>query len=145
MMYGSWDTECNRQNFLSFWTIFCSFTPLTTRKIKILKNWSVIHLETPIHTSVPKIMIICYAVWDMVHDRCNYFSFWVIFCPFNPLTAQKLKIFKKWKKCLEISSFYICVPKIMIRWYSVPEIWCITDGWTDGWTEKETYRGGCPT
>ena len=26
MMYGSWDIECNRQNFLSFWTILCPFT-----------------------------------------------------------------------------------------------------------------------
>ena len=38
MMYGSWDMECDRQNFLSFWTVFCPFTPLTTPKIKILKN-----------------------------------------------------------------------------------------------------------
>ena len=28
-----------RQNFLSFWTIFCPFTTLTTWKIKILENW----------------------------------------------------------------------------------------------------------
>ena len=26
MMYGSWDTEWDRQNFLSFWAIFCPFT-----------------------------------------------------------------------------------------------------------------------
>ena len=26
MMYGSWDMEHDRQNFLSFWTIFCPFT-----------------------------------------------------------------------------------------------------------------------
>ena len=38
MIYGSWDMECNGQNFLSFWTIFCLFTPLTAQKIKILKN-----------------------------------------------------------------------------------------------------------
>ena len=30
MMHHSSDIECNRQNFLSFWTIFCSFNPLTT-------------------------------------------------------------------------------------------------------------------
>ena len=35
----------------------------------------------------------------MAHDRCNCcFSFWAIFCPFTPLTAQKIKILKKWKK-----------------------------------------------
>ena len=27
MMYGSWDIKCDRQNFLSFWTIFSPFTP----------------------------------------------------------------------------------------------------------------------
>ena len=68
----------------------------------------------------------------MVRDRCNcYFSFWAIFCPFTPPsrpspTAQKIKILKKWKFFLEISSFYICVPIIMIRWCMVPEIWCVT-------------------
>ena len=39
MMYGSRDTEHERQNFLSFWAIFCPFSPLTTCKIKILKKW----------------------------------------------------------------------------------------------------------
>ena len=29
----------------------------------------------------------------MVHDGCNYFSFWAIFCTFNPLTARKIKNF----------------------------------------------------
>ena len=32
-----------------------------------------------------------YGSWDMVQNRCNYFTFWVIFCPFTPLTAQKIK------------------------------------------------------
>ena len=26
-MCGSWDMKCDRQNVLSFWTIFCPFTP----------------------------------------------------------------------------------------------------------------------
>ena len=35
----------------------------------------------------------------MARDGCNgYFSFWTIFCPFNSLTAQKVKIKKKKKK-----------------------------------------------
>ena len=38
MRYGSWYTEWDGQNFLSFWAIFCPFTPLTNHKIKILKN-----------------------------------------------------------------------------------------------------------
>ena len=39
MMYDSWDIERDRQNFLSFGTIFCPFTLLTTWKIKIFKKW----------------------------------------------------------------------------------------------------------
>ena len=39
MMYGSWYVEHGRQNFFSFWTIFCPFTLLTTQKIIILKKW----------------------------------------------------------------------------------------------------------
>ena len=30
MIYGSWDIECDRHNFLSFLTSFCPFIPLTT-------------------------------------------------------------------------------------------------------------------
>ena len=69
-----------------------------------------------------------YCSWDMACDRCNcYFSFWAIFCPFTPLTAWKMKISKKWKKHLEMSSFYTSVPKIMIICNTVPEIWQVTD------------------
>ena len=40
-----------------------------------------------------------YCSWDMTCDRCNcYFLFWASFCPFTPLTAQKMKISKKLKK-----------------------------------------------
>ena len=38
MMYGSWDIEHIGQNCLPFWTIFCTFTSLTTPKIKIFEN-----------------------------------------------------------------------------------------------------------
>ena len=38
MMYGSCYMECDRQNILSTWTIFCPFTPLAIRKITILKK-----------------------------------------------------------------------------------------------------------
>ena len=65
---------------------------------------------------------ILYCSWDMAHDGCNYFSYWAIFCPFSPLTAQEIKIKKNnEKKHLEILSFYTeilpfytIVPKIMI-------------------------------
>ena len=50
-------------------------------------------------------------------------SFWAIFCPFTPLTTQKIKLLKKWKTHMKISSFYICVPKITIIWCMLPVIW----------------------
>ena len=51
IMYDSWDVECERQNFLSFWIIFCSFTPLT-QKIKILKKWKALEILS-FYTYVP--------------------------------------------------------------------------------------------
>ena len=59
MMYGSWDMECNRHNFLSLWSIFWPFIPLTTRKIKILGKWKE-HLEiSSVYTWVPQIDKLC--------------------------------------------------------------------------------------
>ena len=50
------------------------------------------------------------------------------FLPFHLPNSPKNQNLKKMKKKhLEISSFYIDVPKIMIRWCTVPEIWCVTD------------------
>ena len=103
MMYGSWDTERDRQNFFSFWTIFWTFMPLplTTERIKILKKWKkktngdiiILHKRTINDNHM------IYGFWDMARDGCNcYFSIWTILFPFIPLTAQKMKISKKWKK-----------------------------------------------
>ena len=97
MMYGSSDMECIRQNFLSFWTIFCTFIPLTTRKIKILKKLKkppgdiiILHKCTKNHDHM------LYCSLDMARNGFNcYFSFWAIFYPFTSLTVQKIKILKK--------------------------------------------------
>ena len=48
------------------------------------------------------------------------------FCPL-PTIAQKMKILKKWRNPLEISSFYTSAPKVMIICYTVPKIWCGRD------------------
>ena len=64
VMYSSWDEECNRQNVLSFWTIFCPFTPLWTQKIKILEKWKT-HLKIlSFHKCVPQMTVI----WCMVPE-----------------------------------------------------------------------------
>ena len=87
-----------------------------------------------------------YCSWDMAWDRHNCcFSFWAIFCPNTLLTAQKIKISKKkkkWKKHLEMSSFYTCVLKVMIRWCTVPEIYGVW--WMDGWKKWHIEVGAPP-
>ena len=113
-----------------------------------------------------------YCSWDMVCDGCNfYLLFWDIFCyavseiwcvmdviiyfgllfvllppPSPPPNRPKYQNFyKNKKKHMEISSFYTCITKIMIRWCTISEIWCAMNRQTDRQTEKVTYRGRCPT
>ena len=123
MMYGSCDMECNRQNFLSFWTIFCPFTCQWTQKIKIKKkkkknekNAQRYHHFTQVHHK--------WQSWCMVPEVWSVtgriLSFWTVFCPFTHLTTWKIKIFKKWNLCLELLSFYTCAPYMKIIWCLVP-------------------------
>ena len=116
MMCGSWDMEHDGQNFLSRWTIFCPFILLTSRKIKIIKKRKE---KTPgdiiiLRKCTRNNNHMMYGSWDMERDRENFLSCWTIFCTFTTplpsLQTQKIKILKKWKNHLEISSFYTCVP-----------------------------------
>ena len=130
MMCGSWDMECDGQNILSFWTVFALLLPatLTTQKIKILKKWKTSLGDNIILrkcTISDKHMM--YGSWDIERDIQNFLLFWTIFCTFTPLTTWKIKILKRLKNVLEISSFYTNVPKIMIICYTVPEMRCVTD------------------
>ena len=97
-------------------------------------------LEIPsFYNSVAKIMMICYTVPEIwcVTDIIVIFHFGLFFA-LLPLNSPKNQNFKKMKQRLEISSFYICVPKIMIRWCTIPEIWCVVDGQTEG--KSDIYR-----
>ena len=50
-----------------------------------------------------------YASWDLVGERRNFLRLWTVFCPFNSLTTQKIKILKKWiKKPGDIIILRIC-------------------------------------
>ena len=72
------------------------------------------HLEISFYRSAPKIMIIiCYTfreIWCMM-DVIVIFHF-------------------------GLPSLYTCVPKIMIRWCTVPETWCMTDRQTNRWMDR---------
>ena len=108
VMWGRWDTPqnfflafmflrygaCDGQNFFSFYSHFCSFTLPARPQPYSLKNQNLEKVKKTLeissfYISVPKIMISWCTVPDMVPDGCNYFSFWVIFCPFNPLKSEK--------------------------------------------------------
>ena len=124
--------------FLLSWTIFCPFTAQKMKKSLEISSF---------YTSAPKIMIICYTVpeiWYMT-DVILTFHFGLFFAllPPPPPNSPKNQIFKKMKKTLKISSFYTGVPKIMIRWCTIPEIWCTTDGWPDA-QEKWHVEVGAP-
>ena len=116
MMYGSWDMECDRHNFLSFWASFCCFTPLTTWKIKMLKKWKkapgdiiILHFCT---TNEDHMM---YGSWDMKHGRQNFLSFWAsFFLSCTALIAWKIKILKKWKKSWRYHHFTCVYHKWLI-------------------------------
>ena len=106
--------RCNY--YFSFWAIFWPFTPLTAQINQYFEKMKKIPADIIIlHKCTKYYDQMMYGSWDMARDRYNYFSFWAIFFPFIPLTAKKIKILKKMEKFLEISSFYISVPIIMIR------------------------------
>ena len=75
-----------------------------------------------------------YCSWDMTCDRCNcYFSFWAIFCPFTPLTAQKNKIKKKGKDTCRYHNFTYVYLKL---WSYNVQFLRYGAQWTDGWTDR---------
>ena len=79
MRHGSWYTEWDGQNFLSFWAIFCPFTPLTNHKIKILKNERSIFRSYHFTRVYQKLRS---YLWFLRYKarQTVFLSFWVIFC-----------------------------------------------------------------
>ena len=115
LMYGSWDIKWDRQNFLSFWAIFCLFTPSLPhqgfRKSKfwkqMKKNKSLKILSFYTYMCIINEDRMIYGSWNVRSNRLNFLSFWVIFCPFSSLTTWKFKIFKL-KKTLGDIILHIC-------------------------------------
>ena len=71
---------------------------------------------------------VMYGSWDMECSGQNFFSLLTVFCSFTKKKkSKKLKILKKWKNRLKISSLYTNVSKVMIICYTVPVILCVTD------------------
>ena len=121
MMYGSSHMECNRHNFFIILDCFLPFyPPLTTQKNQNFEKMKTSPGDIIIlHRCTINGNHMMYGSWDMKHDKQNFLSFWTILFPFTPLTTWKIKILKNLNKCLEISSFYTGVSKIMIICYTV--------------------------
>ena len=124
---------------LSFWTIFCPFTPLhplplsTTQKNEKFEKVKKI-LEMPsFYTSAPKIMTIWYTVPEIQHMTDVIFIF-----HFRLFFALLLFFFlmKKRKKRLEILSFYTCVPQKL--WLHNVQFLRYSAWWMDWQTDRLT-------
>ena len=132
-MYGSWDMKCNRQNFLSFWTIFCLFTPLPPppnnpknenfEKLKKRPGGIIILQTCTINDNH-----MMYSSWDMKYDRHNFCHFGQFFCLFITLTTQKIKILKKMKQ----KSADIIILHVYHKWQSHDVLFLRYEAW---WTE----------
>ena len=94
--YGSW-RYWERENFFSFWAIFCAFafTPLTTWKInQNFENMKKMPVKissfcTSICVSYDE-RFLRYGAWQM--SFLNFLSFlWTIFCPFQFYPQQPRK------------------------------------------------------
>ena len=109
--------------FSSFCAIFCPFTPLLPPKTKV---WNKCKKNPwryyPITHAYHKWRSNDVCTWDIRHNKHSFLSFWAIFCPLILLTTWKLKVLKKWKICLKISSCYACIPQMMIIWCMFPEM-----------------------
>ena len=127
MIYSSWDIKCERLK-LVIMDHFCPFTLHKTPKNQNFENMKKMLEISSFYKSVPETTIMRYSSWDMeLHRQDSFLSFRAIFCPFTPLTTWKIKTLRKWKKHLDMSSFYTYVPKITIIWCMLPEIWSTTD------------------
>ena len=100
--YSSWDTEWDMQNFLSFWSSFCPFSPLKTQKIKILKLKKTTQDIIILHICTIKNNHMMYGSWDMERNKtfCHSRPFFALLPPYGPRKS------KLWKNEQHIWRYY---------------------------------------
>ena len=82
MVYGFSDMECNGQNFVSFWTIFCNFTPLQPEKSKFEKMKKTCRDIIILHMCTINYNHMMYGSWDMERVTDRIFVILDHFLPF---------------------------------------------------------------
>ena len=125
MIDGSWDKRCERQFFVIFGHFLPSNTP-NNPKYQNFEKTKKKSEDIILHLCITNDNHIMYGCWYMEHEKNTwryhnftvvyqkwqsydvwflrygvlqrFLSFWTIFCPFNPLTTQKIKILKTMKK-----------------------------------------------
>ena len=112
MIYDSWNIRCNKQTFLSFWDIFCPFTPWQPGKSKFweIKNIPGDIIILHMCTINDNHMCLVPEIWSTID---KFFVILDHFLPSYPTNNPKNKYFekmKKKKKHLEILSCYKGVP-----------------------------------
>ena len=108
---------------------FLPFYPTNSQKnqnLEKMKKKKCLEISS-FYIFVPKIMIRWCTVPEIWYVTDVIIFYFGPFFALLPCNSPKNQNFEKMKNTLDISSFYICVPKIMIRWCTVPEIWCVTD------------------
>ena len=99
MMFGSWDIEWDRHNFV----IAGHFLPLYFPNSLENQNFDKMKKATggviKLHMCTQNHDQMRYASWGMECDRHNFLSFWAIFSLLiTPLKNWKIRSLKKWKK-----------------------------------------------
>ena len=144
IMYSSWDMEWDRQNFLSFWAIFCPFnTPsLINPKIKILKKKKkerkklleiLLSFYTYMCTITEDHMIS--GSWNVRCNKQKFLLFWAILCPFSSLTIRKIKILKLKKAPGDIIILHICTINDNHMMYGSYDMECNRQNFLSFWTD----------
>ena len=112
MIYSSWELERDRLKLV----VMGQFLPLNTtpallktQNIRILKKKKTL-LEISFYTCTKNHNHMRYGFWDRVRQT----DFLVCLGHFLPLKKSKMHM---------IHTFYIYIPKLLIMWCSLPEIW----------------------
>ena len=108
--------EHDTHNILTFWTIFCPFTPKQPKSEKKPGDIIILHMCTINQNHM------MYASWNIEPDRH------ITFCHFEPFFAllphYQFEKSKFWKNENNAWRYH---HHIMITCYTVPEIWRLTN------------------